>query len=251
MCWLQEKPEHDKTDNVVTEIEYKDTSKVKERDTKSKGRKDLKDEKSWMHLNSSSDDETSTDNSSHDGKKGSSSSIGSISLSEEDEPETTKKPTSYWFLQPPYLKNNAKKPTDSSEALHKTEPDHYVLQEKTTARSVRRSRAKTIESVYDSKTKDAETLGSVEMKTGNRKSYPSEQPEYESRRRNTSRTSYVRGMSLPTEHTNAEETSNSKGHARGVSLDSQMRGGAGRVYPHPNMLDWDDLVARLAALKGK
>ncbi|XP_061359576.1 uncharacterized protein LOC133303647 [Gastrolobium bilobum] len=50
---------------------------------------------------------------------------------------------------------------------------------------------------------------------------------------------HVRGASLPTESTNAGETS--KGHTRAISLE--------RV--HPNLPDYDDLAALFAALRGR
>ncbi|XP_019443428.1 PREDICTED: uncharacterized protein LOC109347816 [Lupinus angustifolius] len=60
--------------------------------------------------------------------------------------------------------------------------------------------------------------------------------------------SYVRGTSLPTEPTNAVETST--WHARKMSLDQEFKVGRGRV--HPNLPeDYDDLAARVAALRGR
>jgi len=57
--------------------------------------------------------------------------------------------------------------------------------------------------------------------------------------------SHVRGKSLPSEPKTAEGSS--KGHIRTVSVESGMRGGAWRV--HPNLPDYDDLRARLLALR--
>ncbi|XP_020228696.1 uncharacterized protein LOC109809720 [Cajanus cajan] len=169
------------------------TSKGKERDTLPLRSKEFNDD-SWIHRNSS-DDETSTSQ-----EKGSSSnSLESIS---EDEVES-KRPNSYWFIPPPYLKQKTDKgesnstKTTQSEALPKKESKH--------PRSVRK------DSVADSKT------------------------------------SLVRGNSVPSDPTTAVETS--KGHVRTISLGSRMRGGASHV--HPNLPDYDELKARFAALRQK
>ncbi|KAK7389544.1 hypothetical protein VNO78_24684 [Psophocarpus tetragonolobus] len=128
----------------------------------------------------------------------------------EDEVET-KRPISYWVVPPPYLKQKTN--TDESNS-------------KKTTRS------------------EAAALDSVGMKSGKGKRYPSQQPG-ENRRHTSDRTSYVRGKSLPSEPKTASETS--KGHTRTISLESGMRVGAWRV--HPNLPDYDELRARLAALR--
>lgn len=202
-----------------------------------------------MRPQCSSDDETSsTDTSSNDGRKAGSSSFGSVS---EDEVEETKRPISYWFLPPPYnLTQKTKKgttesnlnktTTDSSEALQKKESSEHHLHEKTTTpRSTRKRRLKSIGgSGQDSSVSDPKTLDySGGMKPGNGKAT----------------TSHVRGTSLLTEPTTSAETSTStpkEAHTRATSSDSQMWG-ASSWRVHPRLPDYDDLVARLAALRGR
>ncbi|XP_027344812.1 uncharacterized protein LOC113857213 [Abrus precatorius] len=211
---------------------------------------------SWIHQ-SNSDDETSTGMSfsSHDGQKGSSSSLGSVS---EDEVETNR-PISYSLIPPPYLKKNTNKgekvskKTTYSEAQPKMESNQNlhdpVVKNKTTPRSVRRRPIKSVpdqDSVSGSKIHDAAKLDSGGMKLGKEKASISRQPEDDTGQ-NTSYTtiSHVRGTSLPNEPTNAVETS--KGHVRTISLETGMRVGARHV--HPNLPDYDDLVAFLLALR--
>ncbi|MED6174013.1 hypothetical protein PIB30_064963 [Stylosanthes scabra] len=63
------------------------------------------------------------------------------------------------------------------------------------------------------------------------------------------RRSYVRGTSLPPKPTNSsssvEETSRGH-HGRSVSMDSEVKS-----VVHPNLPDYDDLAARLRALRGR
>ncbi|KAK7349176.1 hypothetical protein VNO77_06334 [Canavalia gladiata] len=210
-------------------------SKGKGKHTLHEGRNDFIDD-SWIHQ-SSSDDETSTDMSSHDGSKSSSSSLGSVS---EDEIET-KKPISYRLIPPPYLKqntnkdeSNSRKTTDSEAQQEKKSSQNLhepVVQQKTTPISVRRRHHKSVadqDLVSDSKTN------------------PSQHPEYDTgQNRKRTTTLHVRGKSLPNEPTNSVETSRT--HTRTISLETGMQGGARHV--HPNLPDWDDLLARFAALR--
>ncbi|KAE9584599.1 putative vacuolar protein sorting-associated protein Ist1 [Lupinus albus] len=192
-----ERPKVDKTDNLVSLRKHKDESdynksKGKERNTISQGKKDFNDEIWSQH--SSSEDEASTDMSSMDGKKSSSISLGSTS---DDEVEI-KRPSSYWLIPPPYLKQNT--------------------------------------------TNEGGTISDKE------KNDPSQQPEYDTGQNRKGKRSYIRGTSLPTEPTNAVETST--WHARKMSLDQELKVGRGRV--HPNLPeDYDDLAARVAALRGR
>ena len=250
---MQERPKLDKTDNLVTGEKHTDgrdwnTSKGKERDTISQGSKEINDE-SWKHQSSSDDDEASTDMSSLDGRKASSSSLGSIS---EDEIEV-KKPSSYWLVPPPYLKQrtnkgetNSKKTTDSNHDYH--EP---VMQEKPMPRSSRRRPLKAIptqhDTVSDSKTYDAAKLDSGGNNSAKGEAYVSQQAEYDTGQNRRRTRSYVRGTSLPPEPTTSVETSS--GRSRSISLGSEMKGGAGMV--HPNLPDYDDLAARLRAFGGR
>ncbi|XP_027907196.1 uncharacterized protein LOC114166641 isoform X2 [Vigna unguiculata] len=174
------------------------------------GRKDLNEE-SWIHERSSSDDETSL--SSNDGRKDttSSSSLGSISEDEVEKIETNKPISSYWRIPPPYVKQK----TNKSVSNRKTHAD------------------------------TATTPDSGGMKSDRKKHYSSQQPEHDSEQNRRRRSSHVRGKSLPSEPNTAVESS--KGHVRTISLESGMRGGAWRV--HPNLPDYDDLRARLLALR--
>lgn len=83
---------------------------------------------------------------------------------------------------------------------------------------------------------------------GKGKRYPSQQQEHDTGENRRLRTSHVRWKSLPSEPTTEVETSNSKGHARTISLESGIRGG-GSWRVHPNLPDYDDLRARLLALR--
>ncbi|WVZ25777.1 hypothetical protein V8G54_004321 [Vigna mungo] len=173
------------------------------------GRKNLNDD-SWIHQNSSSDDETSL--SSNDGRKGtSSSSLGSISEDEVEKAETNRPISSFWRIPPPYLKQKTNK-SDSKKTTHSD---------------------------------TATTPDSGGMKSDRKKRYPSQQPEHDTEQTRRRRSPHVRGKSLPSESNTAVETS--KGHIRTISLESGMRGGARRV--HPNLPDYDDLRARLLALR--
>ncbi|XP_030525539.1 hepatoma-derived growth factor-related protein 2 [Rhodamnia argentea] len=58
----------------------------------------------------------------------------------------------------------------------------------------------------------------------------------------------ARGASLPLEPTTpAEATESAKGHCRSTSLQPDMLAG----HVHPNLPDYDDLAARIAALRGR
>ncbi|CAL0325987.1 unnamed protein product [Lupinus luteus] len=183
--------ERPKVDKHTDESDYNKT-KGNEKDTTSQGKKDLNGE-TW-NQQSSSEDEASTDMSSMDDRKSSSISLGSTS---DDEVEI-KKPSSYWLIPPPYLKQN--------------------------------------------------TTNEGRTKSGKEKNDPSQQPEYDTGQNRKGKRSYVRGTSLPTEPTNAVETST--WHARKMSLDQELKVGRGRL--HPNLPeDYDDLAARVAALRGR
>ncbi|XP_057454264.1 uncharacterized protein LOC130745876 [Lotus japonicus] len=183
-------------------------------------RKDRSDDS--VMYRSSSDDETSTDTSSHDGQKASSSSFGSVS---EDEVLEIKRPISPWLFPPPYLKQgepSSKKTITDSEAVPKKESSKHlhepVVKEKKTLISTRRRNHQSI---------------------SDPKAYPS---EVDSGQKRSGTSSHVRGKSLPNVHTNVEAVK-SKDYTRATSLDS----GSAR-HVHPNLPDYDDLVARLASV---
>ncbi|TKY64500.1 IST protein [Spatholobus suberectus] len=69
--------------------------------------------------------------------------------------------------------------------------------------------------------------------------------EYDTGQNRKRATSHVRGKSLPSEPATSVETS--KGHTRAISSESGVRGGAWHV--HPNLPDYDELRARLLALR--
>ncbi|CAJ1951177.1 unnamed protein product [Sphenostylis stenocarpa] len=138
------------------------------------------------------------------------SSSSSLESISEDEAETKRSISSYWRIPPPYLKQKTNK-SDSKKTTHA----------------------------------DIEAPDSGGMKPGKEKRYPSQQPEHDTGQNRRRTSSHVRGKSLPSEPTTAVVTSN--GHTRTISLESGMRGGAWRV--HPNLPDYDELRARLLALR--
>ncbi|RDX66038.1 hypothetical protein CR513_55240, partial [Mucuna pruriens] len=282
-----------KIDDLVTGGEQRDasdirtTSKGNERDTLSQGRDDISD--AYWRVQSSTDDETTTDSTSLDGHKARSSSLGSVS---EDEAEI-KRPLSYKFVPPPYVKeklnkgeSNLKKPTES-EALHEKESNHDlhepVVPKKPIPRSVRRRPLKPPpedNTVSDPKTggtakqhqqtkladkgdsredKEERIMDGLLMhyskkqcphESGIGKAYPKAYPlqRLECDNGHTKSNSFVplvRGISLPPEDTISMETL--KTHGRATSLVPEMMRTARHV--HPCLPDYDDLSARLAALR--
>ncbi|TKY48159.1 IST protein [Spatholobus suberectus] len=305
-----------KIDNLVTGGEQRDgkdcrTSKGNERDSISQGRKDISD--AYWRPQSSTDDETTTDNSSLDGHKACSSSLGSVS---EDDAEI-KRPFSYKFVPPPYVKGILNKgestlkktesetPTEkeSNHDLKKTptekESNHDlrepVVQKKPIPRSVRRrplkpppdnntlsdcktggtakvdlggkesekakqrQQTKLADKGYSREDKEERIMDGLLMhyskkqsphESGIGKAYPKAYPlqrlEYDNGHiKSNSYVPLARGISLPPEDTTSMEAL--KMHGRATSSVPEMWRAAGHV--HPSLPDYDDLSARLAALR--
>ncbi|QCE08953.1 bile acid:Na+ symporter [Vigna unguiculata] len=245
------------------------TPKGNEKDTLSRGRKDISD--AYWRVQSSTDSETTSDNSSLDGRKACSGSLGSVSDNETE----IKQPSSfsYKLVPPPYVKEKLNKPT--------------VVPEKQVPRSVRRrplkpplyentvSDSKTggTDKVVDSSGKESEKVKgdsrdyeekimdgllmhyskkespyeSVIAQAAYPKAYSMQRVEYDKvvHMKQKSSVPLVRGISLPSEDTDSMETL--KVHGRATSLVPQMLGTAGHV--HPSLPEYDDLSARLAALR--
>lgn len=190
---------------------------------------------------SSSEDEMTTDLS-----KNSSSSVGSVS---EDEAEI-KRPLSYKFLTPPYhIKKADKKESspvepgkfkshvDEEEARCVNEP---VIEDKPKPKSVRRRNLKPPPG-YDVTEIDS---------SGKKQEDARQESDGEYRRRNRTTSDLdaplARAASTPLELTSNEST---KRHVRASSLQSEMLSTAGHV--HPKLPEYDELAARVAALRGR
>ncbi|KAK7325181.1 hypothetical protein VNO77_29320 [Canavalia gladiata] len=280
-----------KIDDPVTEDKQRDErdchiSEGNERDTLSQRRKYISDA-SWR-LQSSTDDETTADSSSLDGPKACSSSLGSVS---EDEVEIKKpfsyKLVPPPYVKEKLNKGESSlKEITASEALPEKESNHDlhepVVQKKPIPKSVRRrvlkppSEDKTLS---DSKTGysytakvDSDGMESDKVKENQQTKladegdsreeerimdgllmhYSKKQSPYESNlgkvyTKSNLRAPIVRGTSLPSEDPSMMETL--KGYERATSLVPGMLRTAGHV--HPSLPDYEDLPARLAALRGR
>ncbi|XP_041017448.1 uncharacterized protein LOC121259774 [Juglans microcarpa x Juglans regia] len=205
----------------------------------SNGRGFITNRNDRCRMPSSSEDETTTDLS-----KNSSSSVGSVS---EDEVEI-KKPLSY--KSPPYHKKRAdknesssvepvkfKSDADEEEARRVNEP---VIEDKLKPKSVRRRNLKpppgygvTEIDLSGTKQEDARQESGGEYKRRNRTTSDLDPP-------------LARAASTPLELTSTEAT---KRHVRASSLQPEMLSIAGHV--HPKLPEYDELAARVAALRGR
>ncbi|XP_027343441.1 vacuolar protein sorting-associated protein IST1 [Abrus precatorius] len=275
----QEKPKHHDLNDYEAVPKIDD-----ERDTQSQGRKNIRDA-SWR-LQTNTDDETTTDISFLDDPKASSSSSESVYEVDLE----IKKPFSYNLIPPPYVKENLNKgecslkETTAAEAPPEKESNHDlhepVAKVKPIPRSVRRRRPNR---VTDSKTptkvdsagmesekakqlaadegdsRDEERImdglllhyskkqSPFESSTRNQytKAYPLKGLEYDNGNRKSNLCApLVRGTSLPPEETNKVETL--EGLGRATSFVPEML----RTV-HPTLPDYDDLLTRLAALRGR
>ncbi|XP_057732545.1 uncharacterized protein LOC130947842 [Arachis stenosperma] len=211
----EERPKPEKTEKQVgVEKEHK-----KETDynaSSQEGIKEFNAEQWRQQISSDDDDDSSTDMSSVHGRKPSSSSLGSIS---EDDTEIISNKKPYWLVPPPYLKQRTNKGEINSNSKKKTRTDSEPNHEDQAPRSSSRSR-----NMMKSRATEDNIIGSDSSKN---------------------RRSYVRGTSLPPRTTNSssvEETS--RGHGRSISMDSEVKS-----IVHPNLPDYDDLAARLRALR--
>lgn len=278
-CYLlQEKPEHDPqndygdekwnrnndfatptledTDCGVKRRDGRDfhTSEGIERDTPAPRRKGMSD--SWR-MQSSRNEERTTDNSPQDGSKACSSSLQGVVS--EDGVEEVKRPFSYGLVPPPYVKENSDKSesnlkkTTSETPLPEKESSNHDLHEpvvpkKPVPKSVRRRPLKKPpEMENDGDSKDAEKKQSPH-ESGIGKACTESYPFQQNRMHKDS--NFVRGTSLPPfEGTSSSSKETLRWHGRAASLGPEMLRTVGHV--HPSLPEYDDLAARLAALRGR
>lgn len=225
-------------------------------------------------LQSSSEDETATD-FSQDGTKKSSSSIGSVSEDEVD----SKKPFYYRFIPPPYLKqkpegneNSFKEPTKKNCQVEKEanlKHGDSVVEDVPKPRSVRRrffkppvghdetdvaakvnSSRRSLSSKDGDESDEEERImdGLLMHYSKKRSPYESGKPKanpQQSTKPELAINPPARASSLPPETTSATEAKH--GHNRASSLQPGMLSTAGHV--HPKLPEYDDLAARIAALR--
>lgn len=254
-------------------------AKRKDSDLNFHGRKeDVIDDR--YRMPSSREEERTTD-LSQDGLKTSSSRVGSVS---EDEVEK-ERPLNYKFIPPPYLKKKADKHKSSSEepptklkgSVEMEAAQHIggpVVEDKPKPRSVRRRNLKSQEDAEevlrtihavggDPRDEEERKLDGHVMQhskkqspleSGKTKAYlkppPSSQQrdhEYGEYRRNRIKSD----LDVPPARAAPEPTlpEATKKHARATSLQTEMLSMAGHV--HPKLPEYDELAARIAALKGR
>ncbi|KAI4329264.1 hypothetical protein L6164_021548 [Bauhinia variegata] len=231
-------------------------SKRIEKDLLARGNNDMSE--------SSSDEETSIDLSSQDGPKTCSSFGDSVS---EDEVES-KRPSSYGLFPPPYLKPKANQDKSSSEktedsaALPKKEANPCLVPEKPKPRSVRTRPLKPppgYDYVPPSRTVSAAKQGSSGMDSEKAKHGQQERAKISDEDDSDFRSdeakildgfltkqSPARGNSLPSEPVTSTK---SLENARANSLEPEMLSAERHV--HPKLPDYDDLAARISALRGR
>ncbi|KAF3450763.1 hypothetical protein FNV43_RR06852 [Rhamnella rubrinervis] len=206
-------------------------------------------------LQSSSEDETATD-FSQDGTKKSSSSIGSVSEDEVD----SKKPFYYRFIPPPYLKpktqgneDSLKEPTKKTCQVEKEanlKHGDSVVEDMPKPRSVRRRFFKQPvgRDADDSDEKERIMDGLLMHYSKKRSPYESGKPKanpQQSTKPELAINPPARASSLPPE--TSSSTVAKYGHNRASSLQPGMQSTAGHV--HPKLPEYDDLAARIAALR--
>ncbi|KAL1340493.1 hypothetical protein HN51_026873 [Arachis hypogaea] len=212
----EERPKPEKTEKQVG-VEKEHQKETDYNASSQEGIKEFNDEQWRQQISSDDDDDdSSTDMSSVHGRKPSSSSLGSIS---EDDTDIISNKKPYWLVPPPYLKQRTNRGEINSNSKKKTRRDSEPNHEDQAPRSSSRSR-----NMMKSRATEDNIIGSDSSKN---------------------RRSYVRGTSLPPRATNSssvEETS--RGHGRSISMDSEVKS-----IVHPNLPDYDDLAARLRALR--
>ncbi|KAK7335943.1 hypothetical protein VNO80_28090 [Phaseolus coccineus] len=262
------------------------TSNGNERDTLTQGKKDMSD--AYWRVQSSTDNETTSDNSSLEGRNACSSSLGSVSVNETEIKHPSSfsyKLVPPPYVNEKLNKPTESEPLPKKESNH---DDLYkpVVPKGQIPRSVRRRPLKP--PLYDNTVSNSKTGGSekVEYSSGKESEkvngdskdyeenimegllmhYSKKQYPYESgigkaacpkvypmqrveddkgHRKQKSSIHLVRGISLPSDDPNSMETF--KVNGRATSLEPQMLRTAGHV--HPSLPDYDDLSARLAALR--
>lgn len=226
-------------------------------------------------LQSSSEDETITDFSQNE-LKTSSSSTGSVSEDDAD----SKRPFYHKLIRPPYLRpkpeRSVEEPPKPNAHFDQVEAndlhDDPVEEDKPKPRSVRQRnlkpppgynensggtkqegrRALRVMNYGDSRDEEEKMIDGLLMHYSNKRS-PHEYGESNTSKSNRSRkpglaTPPGRVSSLPPEPTSAQVPQ--RGHARAVSLQPEMLSTAGHVHPKLPA-DYDELAARIAALRGK
>jgi len=259
---------------------------LNETDAIFQGRKDISDD--YWRVQSSTDNETTSDNSSSDGRNACSSSLGSISDNETEirQPSSfSYKVVPPPYVKEKLNKPTESEALPEKEPTH---DDLYkpAVPKGHIPRSVRRRPLKP--PLYDNTVSDSKTGGSEKVvdssgkesekvngdstdyeekiidgllmhyikkqspyesgieKSAYLKAYPMQRVEYEKGHRKQSSVPIVRGISsLPSEDSNSMKTL--KVHGKTTSLVPQMLSTAGHV--HPSLPDYDDLSARLAALR--
>ncbi|KAL5757945.1 hypothetical protein ACOSP7_020556 [Xanthoceras sorbifolium] len=266
---VQHNPKHGSFDDM----EDDKTKQPKRRDDK-------------YNLSISSEDEVGTnfrrDSTSQDSRQTSSSSVGSISEDEED----NKKPFSYRFIPPPYVKNNPAKekstfdePTNAEKNHHEDPPVRPADDKK--PRSVRRNKLKPPpgrEAIVDDETKakqarqreqallqdegeesdEEKSLDNLLMHYSKKKA-----PQEASSRKKenfkpppgresdgNSQLPFLpgRASSFPTEMKIPPLPEAAK---KGPARTKSMEGDILNQHVHPKLPDYDDLAARIAAIRGK
>ncbi|KAH7547291.1 uncharacterized protein LOC107404861 [Ziziphus jujuba] len=228
---------------------------------------------SYKLQSSSSEDETTTD-ISLDAPQKSSSSIGSVSEDEVD----SKKPFYLRFIPPPYLK-------PKTERKDKSLDHDLAVEDKPKPRSVRRRNLKPPSGREVVGSNEMETDGVVKTNSSGKPRrglssieandsddenrvldgllmhYSKKRSPYESGKPKSNPKSCMeqnddehvklgippaRASSMPPETTSASEAK--RGHVRATSLQPEMLSTAGHV--HPKLPEYEDLAARIAALRG-
>eukprot|EP00258_Populus_trichocarpa_P037859 XP_024453878.1 uncharacterized protein LOC112326991 [Populus trichocarpa] len=245
-----------------------------------RGRKNVSDEN--YKLQSSSEDEllsvSRRDSTDQDSLLASSSSVGSVSEDEVD----GKKPIPYRFIPPPYRRTIIEKeskieetpqPNDKIAVEEANNADDSIKETKPKPRSVRRrplkpqpghenfgsierplkpppgrERVGSIESDESARTKSS-TMKQEEPRRGSRilKTDDDDERDEDDAAKTSRLRSVISELTLPTGRTSSLREAGTTRLGRAVSAEPDIM--TGRV--HPNLPDYDELAARIAALKGR
>lgn len=277
---------HDLADKVHDKREHTFQERDDERIFTCRGRKNVSDEK--YKLQSSSEDEVFSvsrrDSTDQDSLLASSSSVGSVSEDEVD----SKKPIPYRFIPPPYRRTTIEKeskieetsqPNDKIAAEEANHPDESIKETKPKPRSVRRrplkpqpghesfgsierpslkpppgrERVGSIESDESARTKSG-TMKQEEPRRGSRilKTDDDDERDEDAAAKTSRLRSVISESTLPPGRTSSRREPGAPTGAttrlgRAVSAEPDRM--TGRLSP--NLPDYDELAARIAALKGR
>ncbi|KAK2654867.1 hypothetical protein Ddye_014723 [Dipteronia dyeriana] len=235
----------------------------------SKQTKRLEDE---YNVPISSEDEVGAnfrrDSTSQDSRKTSSSSVGSVS---EDEPDN-KKPFYYRFIPPPYVRNNNPaqekstfdEPTTNAEKNNRQDPP----EEDKKPRSVRRNKPKPPpgqEVIVDEETKAKQARQHAQALLDNSGEESDEEKKMDNLLRHYSKKKEPQEPSstggAPRHRSGKSELPLPPGRTSSVSTQMTEKNKPFRTksmeedifnqHVHPKLPDYDDLAARIAALKGQ